>query len=117
MKYVNKVILLGNVCSEPYYSDEGKSQRATFRLATNRYWRDAAGNDKEEAEFHDICVWGKQAEQVKDFVTKGKLLYIEGALRRREVGEGENMKQRTEIVVSTFIMCDKKDSLPSGGIE
>ena len=81
---VNKVILLGNVGKDPdvRYPQQGQCM-ASFTLATSERYSTANG-PAERTEWHNIVVWGKQAEIVEKYVRKGTKLYIEGKLRTRQ---------------------------------
>lgn len=72
---------------------------ASFPLATNRVWNDKTGQKQEEVEFHNVVVWGRQAEICKQYVQKGKLLMIEGRIKTRswDAPTGEK-KYRTEVI-------------------
>ena len=96
---LNRVIIAGNLTRSPElrYSANGTAI-ATFAIATNRAWTDSSGERQEEVEFHNITVFGRQAETVADYLTKGQLAMVEGRLRTSswEV-EGEK-RSRTKIV-------------------
>jgi single-strand DNA-binding protein len=72
---------------------------ASFPVATNRVWVDKAGQKQEATEFHNIVVWGKQAELCNQYLAKGREVFIEGRLQTRsyQAQTGEK-KYRTEIV-------------------
>lgn len=72
---------------------------ASFSVATNRVWTDKAGQKQEQTEFHNIVVWGRQAELCNQYLTKGSTVLIEGRLQTRswDAQNGEK-KYRTEIV-------------------
>ena len=72
---------------------------ASFSVATNRVWTDKAGQKQEQTEFHNIVVWGRQAELCNQYLTKGSTVLVEGRLQTRswDAQNGEK-KYRTEIV-------------------
>ena len=79
---------------------------ASFTLATSRRWRDKNGQKQEQTEWHQIVVWGKQAEIAGQYLTKGKQIYVEGRLQTRSWDDrktGEK-KYRTEVVCDNFQM-------------
>src|ERR687884_1697359 len=92
---VNKVILVGNLGKDPEvrYTSGGQAV-ATLRIATSRSWTDKqSGQRKEETEWHDVEVWGKQAEQCGEYLSKGRQVYVEGRLKTdkwqgKQRGEG-----------------------------
>ncbi len=103
MASVNKVILIGNLGSDPEvkYTPSG-SAVANFTLATNERWKDASGQDQEKTEWHRIVVWGKQAENCGQYLSKGRPAYIEGRLQTREWNDKEGTKRyTTEVVAQT----------------
>ena len=116
---VNKVILIGNLGRDPEVRSTPSGQPvASFTLATNRKWRDKGGQRQEKTEWHNIVVWGKQAEIAGQYLTKGKQIYIEGRLQTRSWDDrntGEK-KYKTEIICDTFQMLGQRggDFEPEG---
>ena len=111
MRTVNKVILIGNVTRDPLVKEtENKKKIAMFTIATNRYYKTADGENKSEAEFHNCVAWGALAEKIEQFLTKGKLVYIEGRLKTRVIEKdwGEKLF-KTEVVVGNIIFLNKKE--------
>ena len=106
MKSVNKVILLGNVTRDPQLKATQSGQSVvTFGLATNRVWKDPAGEKQSLPEYHNLVAWGKLAEFISQNVTKGKPLYIEGYLKTRNWDNPEGVKIfRTEVVIENIIL-------------
>jgi single-strand DNA-binding protein len=99
---VNKSILIGHVGRDPEirYTPDGKPV-ATFSLATNERWRDNQGQTKERTDWHRVETFGRHAEVVRDFVKKGRELYIEGVIRYDEWKDKEgNTRWSTRIRVS-----------------
>ena len=104
---VNKVILVGNLGRDPEVRSTPSGQPvASFTLATNRRWRDKNGQRQEQTEWHNIVVWGKQAEIAGQYLTKGKQIYLEGRLQTRSWDDRQTgeKKYRTEIVCDNFQM-------------
>lgn len=97
---LNKVFILGRLTADPQLRNTTTGQQvASFSLATNRVWTDKAGQKKEEVEFHNIVVWGRQAEIAGKFLTKGALALIEGRLQTRSwEGKDGQSRKTTEIV-------------------
>lgn len=103
MASVNKVILIGNLGSNPEvrYTPSGQAV-ASFNIATNERWTDKSGQAQEKTEWHKIVVWGKQAENCAEYLSKGRPVYIEGRLQTREWNDKEGQKRyTTEIVAQT----------------
>lgn len=100
---VNKVILVGNLGQDPEvrYTPSG-SAVANFSIATNESWKSKDGQDQERTEWHKIVVWGKQAENCGEYLSKGRTVYIEGRLQTRSWDDKEGVKRyTTEIVANT----------------
>ena len=98
---LNKVILVGNLTSDPELRNTSSGQSVcNFRMATNRIWNDrSSGQQQKETEYHTIVTWGRLAEIASQFLTKGSLTMIEGRLRTRSWQDsGGNKRFRTEIV-------------------
>lgn len=110
MRTVNKVILIWNITRDPLVKiiDNGKKM-AMFTLATNRYYKTADGENKSEAEFHNCVAWGTLAERAEQFLSKGKLVYIEGRLKTRVIEkDGGEKIYKTETVASNMIFLNKR---------
>ena len=109
---LNKVMLIGNLTKDPEAKTLVNGQSlSSFSLATNRTWKDTSGVKKEQAEFHNVVVWGKLAEIANQYLKKGKKIYLEGRLQTRSWDDQNGVKKyRTEIVAETFSMLDSKSS-------
>ena len=97
---LNKVFILGRLTADPILRATPSGQQvASFSLATNRVWNDKAGQKQEAVEFHNIVVWGKQAEVASKYLSKGGLALVEGRMQTRgwQDKQGQNRKT-TEIV-------------------
>lgn len=100
MASVNKVILIGNLGSDPEVRyTQGGSAVANFNIATNESWTNKDGKREERTEWHRIVVWGKQAELCGEYLSKGRTVYIEGRLQTREWNDKDgNRRFTTEVV-------------------
>jgi len=100
MGSVNKVILVGNLGrdAELRYTPGG-APVATLNLATTEVWNDkTSGQKQEKTEWHRIVLWGKSAESLSEYLTKGKQIYVEGRLQTRKWQDKDgNDKYSTEI--------------------
>ena len=100
MGSVNKVILVGNLGrdAELRYTPGGAAV-ATLNLATTEVWNDkSSGQKQEKNEWHRIVLWGKSAESLSEYLTKGKQIYVEGRLQTRKWQDKDgNDKYTTEI--------------------
>ena len=104
---LNKVLLIGNLGRDPEVRTTPSGQPvATFSIATSRRWKDRDGNRQEQTEWHNIVVWGKQAEVAGQYLTKGKQVFVEGRLQTRswdDKNSGEK-KYKTEVICENFQM-------------
>ena len=100
MASLNKVMLIGNVGSDPEmrYTPNGKAV-TSFRMATNYRYIGSDGERGEETEWFRVNVWGKQAESCNQFLSKGRRVYVEGRLHSRN-WEGQDGQMRTSLEVS-----------------
>ncbi len=100
MASVNKVILVGNLGKDPEvrFTPSGRAV-SKFSLATTDSWTDQESGRQERTEWHNIVVWGKQAENCGQYLAKGRQVYIEGAIRSRSYDDKDgNKRYITEIV-------------------
>ena len=101
---VNKVILVGRLGKDPdlRYTPGGQAV-ASFSLATNRQWKSQEGQKQEETTWHNIVAWGKRAETLKEYMSKGRQIYIEGRIANRSYDDKEgNKRYVSEVVVENF---------------
>jgi len=99
MGSVNKVILVGNLGrdAELRYTPGGAAV-ATLNMATTEVWNDKGGQRQEKTEWHRIVLWGKSAESLTEYLTKGKQIYVEGRLQTRQWDDKDgNKRYTTEI--------------------
>ena len=99
-KSVNKVILVGRLGRDPElkYTASG-TPFCRFSMATDDSWTDkGSGERSERTEWHNIVVWDKLAEICNNYLTKGRLVYIEGSLQTREWDDKEGVKRKTTEV-------------------
>jgi len=109
-KSINKVIILGNATREPElrYTPSGTAV-CSFSIATNREWKDASGQKKDEVTFHKIVAWSKLAEIISQYVKKGSKVYTEGRIANRSWNDQQgNPRNVTEIIANDIILLDSK---------
>jgi single-strand DNA-binding protein len=111
MGSVNKVILVGNLGrdAELRYTPGGAAL-ATINMATTEVWNDKAGQRQEKTEWHRVVLWGKSAETLTEYLTKGKQIYVEGRLQTRQWDDKDGNKRYT-----TEIRGDRVVLLGGGG--
>jgi len=99
MGSVNKVILVGNLGRDvEVRHTPGGAVVATLNLATTEVWNDRENQRQEKTEWHRVIVWGKQAESLQEYLTKGKQVYVEGRLQTRQWADKDgNKRYTTEI--------------------
>lgn len=100
---VNKVILVGRLGQNPEvrYTPSGAAV-ANFSVATNESWMDKNGQKQEKTEWHKVVVWGKLAELCKQYLAKGRQVYIEGRLQTRQwQDQAGQTKYTTEVQAQT----------------
>lgn len=99
----NKAIIMGNVTRDPEMKALPSGAKVTsLSIATNRVWKDAAGVKKEQTDFHNIVIFGRQAETVAQYIKKGSSLMVEGRIQTRSWDGADGKKNyRTEIVAET----------------
>lgn len=117
MASLNRVMLIGNVGSDPEMRFTPNGNPVTsFRVATNRVYTTSDGERKQETEWFTIVAWRKQAESCNQYLTKGQRVYVEGSLRTRSwEGQDGQKKTRVEVIANRVLFLDKPTSaaLPS----
>lgn len=98
MSSVNKVILVGNLGrdAELRYTPGG-APVSSFSIATTERWNDRNGQKQEKTEWHSINLWGTPAEALKEFLVKGKQIYVEGRLETRKWEKDGQTHYKTEV--------------------
>jgi single-strand DNA-binding protein len=116
--YLNKAIVFGNVTRDPEIKSLPSGIKvASFSIATNRVWKDKNGAKQESADFHNIVVFGKQADVISQYVKKGSSLMVEGRMQTRSWdGPDGQKKYRTEIITEGFQFGPRAGGpAPAGG--
>ncbi len=110
MLRVNKIIVIGNLGSEPEMRFTPNGRPVTsFSVATNWRYTTAEGERREETEWFTVVAWGKLAEQCNQFLTKGRLVYVEGRLRTHAwEGQDGQKHSRNEIVANRVSFLDRQ---------
>ena len=107
----NRAILVGRVTADPQVrTTPGGQSVVTLGIATNRTWTDKAGAKQEETEFHNVVVWGRQAEIAGQYLTKGATVLIEGRIQTRSWTDKQGQQRKT-----TEIMCERLQLGPRAG--
>jgi single-strand DNA-binding protein len=105
----NKVQLIGNVGQEPEVKTIGEGKKvANITIATNDYYFNDKGDKVEQTEWHRVVAWGKVADIIEKYVTKGKEIAIEGKLTHRSYDDKDGIKRYvTEIVANDILLLGK----------
>ncbi|MEX0690057.1 MAG: single-stranded DNA-binding protein [Candidatus Paceibacterota bacterium] len=113
---LNKVILIGRLTADPELRTTNSGNPVTsFSVATNRVWNGKDGQKNEETEFHNIVVWGRQAEVSSKFLAKGSLVMIEGRLQTRSWETKEGQTRRTTEVIAERVQFGPRSSSTNSG--
>jgi single-strand DNA-binding protein len=104
----NKVQLIGHVGQEPEVKTINNKKVATLTIATNDFYYNEKGDKVEQTEWHRVTAWGKTAEIIEKYVTKGKEIAVEGKLTHRSYDDKDgNKRYVTEILVSELLLLGK----------
>jgi single-strand DNA-binding protein len=118
MASINKVILIGNLGNDPEvrFTQQGTCV-ATLSIATSERWKGKTGEMEERTEWHRVVLWNRLAELARDYLAKGRSVYIEGKLQTRKWEDNQGQtKYTTEVVGQTMqFIGSKSDSTGSGG--
>ena len=107
---LNKVLIIGKVGRDPEmrYTPSGRPV-TTFSVGTGRTWTTADGERRTETEWFNVVAWSSLAEICKQYLTKDRLVYIEGRLQTRHWEDQEgNKHSATEIVASEMIVLEER---------
>ena len=117
MAGLNKVMLIGNLGRDPEirYSQQGTAM-VNFSIATSEQWTDKnTGEKQEKTEWHNIKVFGRQAEVCEKYLSKGSKVFVEGKLQTRNYEKDGQTHYITEIVVFNFQFLGGKQDAQGGG--
>ena len=110
MLNLNRAQILGNLTRDPEmrYTPNGQAV-ANFAVATNRRWKNQDGSAGEATEYHDVVIWGKQAESVCPMLKKGGPVFVEGRLQTRNWEGQDGVKRyKTEIIAENVIVLSSR---------
>ena len=121
MAYLNKVMLIGNLGKDPEIRMTATGRKkVSFSLATSKRYRDAAGEQKEITDWHNVVGWGKTADIFEQLnVRKGTSLFVEGSISYRSWDDQSTGQKKyiTEINLDVFQLLSKADNTISQGRE
>lgn len=115
--YLNKALLIGNLTRDPELKALPSGiQVASFSCATNRVWKDKNGAKQESVDYHNIVVFGRQAEIAAQYLKKGSNVYVEGRMQTRSWDAPDGTKKyRTEVIADRIQFGPRREggSAPS----
>ena len=101
--YLNKVVIAGNLTKDPELKALPSGMKVVnFSVATNKVWKDANGAKQEKVTFHNCKAFGKTAETIAQYFTKGKPIYLEGEIDNTTSEVEGAKKYKTEVLVQSF---------------
>ena len=113
---VNKVILVGRLGKDPEVRyTPGGDMVTSFSIATDEQWKDKSGEKVTKTEWHNIVTFGKLAEICGNYLTKGKLVFIEGKIQTQSWDKDGQKHYKTQIVANNMKMLDGKKAAEADG--
>jgi single-strand DNA-binding protein len=119
MASLNKILLIGHLGKDPEirYTPEGAAV-ASFSIATSNNFTDKNGTRQERTEWHSVKAFGKLADICKQYLAKGKQVYIEGRIQTNEYTDREGIKRRfTEVIANQMIMLGSRSQGADAGVQ
>ena len=117
MANLNKVQIIGNLGQDPEmrFTANGRAV-STFNVAVNRSYTTQDGERREETEWVRVVAWARLAELVSQYLTKGRLVYVEGRLQTRQWEDKEGQRRyTTEVVAQDVQFLDRAEGAPFDG--
>jgi single-strand DNA-binding protein len=117
--YINKAIIYGNLTRDPELKSlPSGAAVCEFGVATNRVWKDKNGAKQESTDYHNVVIFGRQAEIVKQYLHKGSGIFVEGRIQTRSWDAQDGTKRyRTEIVADRIQFGPKSGGSTGGSYE
>lgn len=111
---LNKVFILGRLTADPQLRATPAGQSvASLSVATNRIWTDKSGARRESTEYHNVVVWGRQAEVAAQFLKKGSLVLVEGRLQTRAWQDKQGQSRKTTDIVCERLQLGPRPAMTS----
>jgi single-strand DNA-binding protein len=109
MPTLNRIQLIGNLGKDPEtrYTPSGKKV-CTFSLAVNRRWKSGEGEIKESTDWFNVEAWGRLGEFCQEYLSKGRLVYVEGRVHTDRYEQGGEIRYFTKVVISNMQILDRK---------
>lgn len=117
--YINKALIYGNLTRDPEMRSLPNGTAVTqFSVATNRVYKDKTGARQESTDYHNVVVFGRQAETVSQYLRKGSGVFVEGRMQTRSWDDKDGTKKyRTEVIADRIQFGPKSGGAASGGGE
>jgi len=113
---LNRAIVAGRLTADPQLRSTTTGQSVgTFGVATSRSWTDKNNQKQEQTEFHNIVVWGRQAELCAQYLKKGGLVLVEGRLQTRSWDDPQGNKRKSTEIVAESVQFGPRQEGTSGG--
>jgi single-strand DNA-binding protein len=113
---LNKVMLLGNLGQDPELKlTQGGQALLKLRIATTETYQDKSGQRQERTEWHSVTLWGKRAEALAKFLTKGTTVFVEGSLRTDSYEKNGEKRYQTVVNASNIILTGRRGGGEGGG--
>lgn len=116
--YLNKAFIIGNLTRDPELKAIPSGIKVcSFSVATNRVWKDKNGARQESADYHNVVVFGRQAETVAQYMKKGSQVMVEGRMQTRSWDDAatNTKKYRTEVIADRVQFGSTGGGAKSGG--
>ena len=114
--YINKAMLFGNLTRDPELRALPSGVNVcNFSVATNRVYKDRDGKKQEQADFHNVVVFGRQADIVAQYLKKGRSVFIEGRMQTRSWEKDGQKQYRTEVIAARVQFGPSSASGGGGG--
>ncbi|MBI2049248.1 MAG: single-stranded DNA-binding protein [Parcubacteria group bacterium] len=112
---LNKVIIVGRLTADPQLRNTPSGQAVcAIGVATNRVWTDKSGAKQESTEYHNVVLWGRQAEIASQFLTKGATVLIEGRLQTRAWQDKQGGQRKTTEIIAERMQLGPRPSGQQG---
>jgi single-strand DNA-binding protein len=119
MPSLNRIQLIGHLGKDPEVRSTPTGKKVTsFSVAVSRRWKNSAGEDKESTDWFNVEAWGRLGEICKQYLHKGRLVFLEGHLRTDRYDHEGETRYFTKVVASQMQMLDRKaEELPAIEVE
>lgn len=118
MSGVNKAILVGNLGRDPELKEIGDGKVCNFSIATTKTYKDRNGEKQEDTQWHNIEVWGNQADSCAQYLSKGRQVFVEGEIKTKVTEQDDGSKKYyTSIRALSVQFLGSKGGASEGGEE